>query len=259
MGSNRQDRNTQQTLQGYSEEDRRRFLEQLGLSNQQFQEAFGRANTNFDDYLGRANTLFDTAYERAGSVPALERAREQESLDWRADTAPGMNISNVRGLSPYLNLYERSLQTQDADRTPMPMGASWGGQQNNQLRQVLAEQSGRRRQQEASAGLERAFTARDQEMRAGELPLIGMQNARNQNLASLASNYGLGRAGLVASQGQGMAGLAANQGLGMASLLGNQSQNSTNSWANYRARPSFWQQMLLQGAQGAGQAAAMLI
>ncbi len=163
----------------------------------------------------------DAAITRAAAPTPLETLEQQEQLDWR-NTVSGANgpfdVTNLRQMKPYLDLYNRASQRQQGER--MGTGAiQLGAQgQNPMLGQLLREQSQNERQQSAAGGLENAFRFTDASMRGNAFPLMSLQQNRTMGLAGMTS--------------------------------GN-SANATGQWANFRPAPSFWSNLLMAGVQGA--------
>lgn len=161
----------------------------------------------------------------AATPTPLEAATNQNSLDWINATSgksgEPLDVTKLPGMGPSYGLYDAAANRQQGER--MGIGAlQLGAQgQNAGLGQLLREQSTNQRQQDASGQLENAYRFKDAEMRGSIMPLLGLQQNRTMGLA-------------------GMANSTAN--------------NSTGTWANFRPAPSFWQNLLMAGIQGAGNA-----
>jgi hypothetical protein len=169
--------------------------------------------------------MFVQAFQQAQQPRPLETRLEADSMGF-LDDVEGKNgvfdITRTRGMSPYLDLYNRASAEQQGER--MGIGALRLGAEgsNPNLTSLLTQQAADRRRQEAGGALERAFALRNAEARGSVLPLIGLQQSRT---------------------------------MGLAGMAGNQSAGSTSAWANFRPAPSFWQQALLAGIGAGGQAA----
>lgn len=163
----------------------------------------------------------DAAIATASQPRPLETAYDAERLGWLNATSGKdgpIDVAKLPGMGPSYGLYDAASKRQEGQR--MGIGALGLGAQNTNpgLGQLLRQQSEDQRQQDAAGGLENAYRMKDAEMRNSVLPLLGLQQNRTMGLASLAS--------------------------------GNSAQ-ATNTYANFRPAPSFWQQLLLTGIQGA--------
>lgn len=166
--------------------------------------------------------------------PLVERLRQRDLafLDWAdqkdaAGNAVPLDVQKAPGLGPALGLYESARRGQQEERHGI--GALRMGAQgtNPDLANLLTQQRGARREQEAAGGLERAVATRQAEATGSILPLASLEQSKRMGLAGLASG-------------------AAQDTLGTyASFTGRQ-----------RRRP-FWQDMLLAGWSQGAQAASM--
>lgn len=151
------------------------------------------------------------------------RARDMSWMDWEEGRNGPRDVMNAP-LGAGLDLYSNAARRQSGER--MGIGALRLGMNegNPMLSQLLNQQSEDTRQQEAAGGLEQAVRMKSAEVNRSALPLAEFAQGRRMGLASLAS--------------------------------GN-ANNTTNSYLQFLGRPrqrSFWQDLLLSGAQGAGQA-----
>lgn len=155
---------------------------------------------------------------------ALEAGKEKEQTDWLNETnSPDFDITKTKGMSPYLDLFNRAKANDLSDETPLPAAASWGGTPNASLSEALKAQGARSREQEAAGGLERGFAAKNASIRGETLPFMGLQ--QNKNLA-------------------------------LWDVLNNRSLNLSGQYGKSISQPGFLQQFLLQGLSSGGQAAA---
>lgn len=161
----------------------------------------------------------------AAQPKPVETAVENQQLDW-INTTSGKNgpidVTKLPGMGPSYGLYDSAVNRQQGER--MGIGALRLGAQGSSpnLSRLLQEQSTNQRQQSAAGQFENAYRFKDAEMRGSVLPLLGLQQSRSMGLAGLAS--------------------------------GN-ANASTNTWANFRPQPSFWQNLLMTGIGGASSAA----
>jgi hypothetical protein len=166
----------------------------------------------------------DAAMAAAAAPKPVETALDKENLDWINGTSGKdgpVDYSKLSALN--FDLYGKASQRQEGER--MGIGALQLGQQgsNPMLSQLLRSQQDDQRQQDASGGFETGVRMKDAQVRGNLLPLLSLQQNRSMGLAGMASNN---------------------------------SQNSTNSWANFRPAPSIWAQLLQQGFGAAGQIGA---
>jgi len=163
----------------------------------------------------------DALIQTAAQPRPLEQAYDSERLNWINSTS-GQNgpidVTKLPGMGPSYGLYDAASRRQQGER--MGIGALRLGAEgsNPGLSQLLRQQSEDQRQQDASGQFENAYRMKDAEMRGSVLPLLGLQQNRTMGLASLGS--------------------------------GNSAQ-ATNTYANFRPAPSFWQQLLMTGLGGA--------
>lgn len=163
---------------------------------------------------------------QAAAPRPVETALEKEQLNWMDQTSGKngpLDITSLTAMKPNLALYDAASKRQQGERMgigALQMGANGA---NPMLGQLLRQQSDDQRQQDAAGGLENAYRLTDASMRGNMLPLLGMQQSRSMGLAGMAS--------------------------------GNSNQ-STNTWANFKPAPSFLQNLLMTGFGAAGQIGA---
>lgn len=156
----------------------------------------------------------------------LQTRLEQEDLNFLDDTSGKngpMDIYKVRGMEPYLDLYNHAKEGQTQER--FGEGAlTLAGDGSSGWGKLMKEHRAAQREQDAAGQLSNAFAVKNAEVRGSALPLINAGINRASSAAGVASNNA-GQAG--------------------------------NIWMNYRQtqRPSFWSQ-LLGGIQGVAQGAA---
>jgi hypothetical protein len=167
--------------------------------------------------------------QAAAPDPLTERLRASrlEWLDATEGRSGPLDVSKLKGMAPYLDLYNRGRAKREGERVgigALQMGVQG---QNPELAARIAEQRSTEREQESAGAFENAFRLKNAEMTDSVMPLIGMQTSKDMGLASLAS--------------------------------GN-SNAAQDRYLQYLLRPRrqpFWQQALMGGMQaGAGMATA---
>lgn len=146
-----------------------------------------------------------------------ENLRFLEATSGKPGTPP-LDVGNLPGMAPYMNLYGPASEKQDAERmgTGLLQMGEYGS--NPEYASRLKELGADRRERDRGGALERLFAAKNAEVRGSILPLISADLSRS---------------------------------LGVSGQAGSQVGQSAQNYAQFQPRPSFFSN-LLQGGLNAG-------
>lgn len=186
---NKEDAKKQEALKAQAAADQARFDEKLALASKP---------TPVQSFLDDENLRFLEATSGKPGTPPLD-------------------VGNLPGMAPYMNLYGPAAEKQDAERMGtglLQMGAEGSNPEYvSRLRELGAD----RRQRDRGGALERLFAAKNAEVRGSVLPLISADLSRS---------------------------------LGVSGQAGSQVGQSAQNYAQFQPRPSFFSNLLGSAIQG---------